>query len=277
MASAWRLLSVALLVSSPGSPGSRNRDDFTSDGPMDPGDPDSCSTSGGALPGLAIPTLRGKALVLTLKLLEGFIRSQDKSLPGRSVRTSPVGGSVCGCAGLFIPAAPGVVIPALPGRALAHRRCQRERQRGCRLGLGRAQIDFRTGGFDHRDQQGSDHRQRGLLKRDELSEVVRGGDGWAPAGLAAQAQVHQCRHLSTGRGGVELDLAAGQRREGQVGRVGKARLGLGRRQVQAIGPPFQQRKGAVTIVGHDQVVKAAAGAEFEGRHRVEAAGGDGAW
>ena len=97
-------------------------------------------------------------------------------------------------------------------------------------------------------------------------------------GLAAQAQVHQCRHLSTGRGGVELDLAAGQRRECQVGRVGNARLGLGRRQVQAIGPPFQQRKDAVTIVGHDQVVKAAAGgAEFEGRHRAEAAGGDGPW
>ena len=98
-----------------------------------------------ALPGLGVPTLRGKALTLTLELLEGFIRSQDKSLPGRSVRTTPVGGSVCGFAGLFIPAAPGVVIPALPGRALAHRRCQRERQHGCRLGLGRAQIDFRRG------------------------------------------------------------------------------------------------------------------------------------
>src|SRR5271157_1597691 len=87
---------------------------------------------------IEIPTFGREALTLTLKLLEGFIRSQDKSLPGRSVRTSPVGGSLCGCAGLFIPAAPGVVIPALPGRALAHRRCQRERQRGCRLGLDRA-------------------------------------------------------------------------------------------------------------------------------------------
>ena len=96
---------------------------------------------------IGVPTFGREALTLTLKLLEGFIRSQDKTLPGRSVRTSPVGGSVCGFAGLFIPAAPGVVIPALPGRALAHRdrRCQRERQRGCRLGLGRAQIDFRAG------------------------------------------------------------------------------------------------------------------------------------
>src|SRR5271165_1839639 len=57
---------------------------------------------------IEIPTFGREALTLTLKLLEGFIRSQDKSLPGRSVRTSPVGGSVCGCAGLFIPTAPGV-------------------------------------------------------------------------------------------------------------------------------------------------------------------------
>ena len=95
-------------------------------------------------------------------------------------------------------------------------------------------------------------------------------------GLTPELESQERGGLAPLGGGVEPDLDAGKGHEGQAGRVGKARLGRGPRQVQAMGPAYQQRKGAITIVGDDQIVKAAAGAEFEGRHRVEATGGDGA-
>ena len=66
-----------------------------------------------------------------------------------------------------------------------------------------------------------------------------GDDGDSPAGprprleLDRQAQRHQVGRLPTRRRRVELDLAAGQRRERQGGRVGQVRLRLHRDQAPA--------------------------------------------
>ena len=65
-----------------------------------------------------------------------------------------------------------------------------------------------------------------------------------PAGSAAQAQGHQRRRLAARRGRVELDLAAGQRREGQRRRAGQ--VGLGLASTSGSDPPAPPSKSAST-------------------------------